>query len=180
MFHCSLRVFLGDSPTLGSLEAHFSVKIHTEAAVEGEAHGVPCTTRAFGLQVTKNVAYFDMKFLASVQNWRKRWFYLKSDDSDDMPSFNPYAVLTRRKSWRHSLSLEELRETEPLMDQIAALRRDSSGPWVNGLHLSCVFVLRRIQPLQNRAHLMWEYTGPKDVTRTKTCLEMNLIPESGP
>ena len=54
------------------------------------------------------------------------------------------------------------------MDQIAALRRDSSGPWVNDLHLSCVFILRRIQPLQNRVHPMWEYTGPKDVTRTKT------------
>ena len=117
--------------------------------------------------MTKNVAYFDMKFLASVQNWRKRWFYLKSTDSDDMPKFNPYAVLTRKKSWHHTLSADELRETDPLVDQIAALRKTNSGPWVSGLHLSCVFVLRRIQPLQNRVHTMWEYSGPKDVTRTK-------------
>ena len=50
------------------------------------------------------------------------------------------------------------------MDHIAALRKSDSGFWINGLHLSCVFVLRRIQPLQNRIHPMWEYSGPKDVT----------------
>ena len=54
------------------------------------------------------------------------------------------------------------------MEQIATLRKTDSGPWVSGLHLSCVFVQRRIQPLQGRAHTMWEYTGPKDSTRTKT------------
>ena len=53
------------------------------------------------------------------------------------------------------------------MEQIANLRKVHSGPWINGVHLSSVFVHRRIQPLQNRAHPMWEYTGPKDVTRTK-------------
>ena len=159
--------FLGIHPHWALWQRIFSVKIHTESPAEGEKYGLPCTTGAFGIQVTKNVAYFDMKFLASVQNWRKRWFYLKSTDSDDVPKFNPYAVLTRKKSWRHALSADELQETDPLVDQIAALRKTNSGPWVSGLHLSCVFVLRRIQPLQNRAHPMWEYSGPKDITRTK-------------
>ena len=35
-------------------------------------------------------------------------------------------------------------------------------------HLSCVFVMRRIQPLMLRDHPMWEYTGVKDTTRTKS------------
>ena len=66
------------------------------------------------------------------------------------------------------MTVDELRETEPLMDHIAAFRKTDSSPWINGLHLACVFIQRRIQPLQNRVHPMWEYTGPKDVTRTKT------------
>ena len=70
--------FLGIHPHWALWKRIFSVKIHTESPAEGEKHGLPCTTGAFGIQVTKNVAYFDMKFLASVQNWRKRWFYLKS------------------------------------------------------------------------------------------------------
>ena len=115
--------FLGIHPHWALWKRIFGVKIHREAPVEGEKTGVPCTTGAFGIQVKKFVSYFDMKFQASVQNWRKIWFYLKSDDSDDMPRFNPYAVMTRGKSWRHSLALEELQETEPLMDQISALQQ---------------------------------------------------------
>ena len=84
-----------------------------------------------------------------------------------MPKFNPYAVLTRKKSWRHRISADELLETNPLMDQMAALRRTGSGPWINGLHLACAFIRRRIQPLQNHLHPMWEYSGPKDSTRTR-------------
>ena len=126
------------------------------------------TTGAFGIQVGKNVTYFDMKFLASVQNWRRRWFYLKGKASDDIPAFNPHAVLSRRKSWNHELTHEELQETDPLMEQIAELRKVRSGPWINGLHLSCIFVMHRIQPLMLRDHPMWEYTGEKDTTRTKS------------
>ena len=53
------------------------------------------------------------------------------------------------------------------MEQITELRKVNSGPWVNGLHLSCIFVMRRIQPLMLHDHPMWEYTGMKDTTRTK-------------
>ena len=48
--------FLGIHPHWALWKRIFSVKIHIEAPVEGEAHGVPCTTGAFGIQVTKNVA----------------------------------------------------------------------------------------------------------------------------
>ena len=48
-----------------------------------------------------------------------------------------------------------------------ALRKTTTGPWINGANLSCVYVMRRIQPLQQRDHPMWEYAGPTDSTRTK-------------
>ena len=92
---------------------------------------------------------------------------MKGTESDGIPQFNPHAVLSRRKSWGHHLSAKELQLTEPLVEQMAALRNISSGPWVNGIHLSYVFVQRRIQPLQDRAHPMSEYSGTKDATRTK-------------
>ena len=37
---------------------------------------------------------------------------------------------------------------------------------INGLDLLEVFFQRRIQPLQARAHPMWQYSGPSDPTRT--------------
>ena len=142
------------------------MKIHTETPVLGEKRGVPYTTGAFGIQVAKNIAYFDINF-SRLSKTRGGGGFIKSKDSDDVPKFNTYPVLTRKKSWRHEMSLEEVQEMDPLMDQIAALRKINSGPWVNGLHLSCVFVQHRIQPLQNRAHPMWEYSGPRDITQTK-------------
>lgn len=160
--------FLGIHPHWGLWKRIFRVKFHMEPPVAGERERVPMNTGAFGIQVGKNVIYFDMKFLASVQNWRRRWFYLKGKNSDDLPEFNPHSLLSRRKSWNHELTQEELEETEPLMNQIAELRKVSSGPWINGLHLSCVFVMRRIQPLMVRDHPMWEYTGAEDTTRTKS------------
>ena len=54
------------------------------------------------------------------------------------------------------------------MEQIVALRKTTSGPWINGVHLSCVYVMRQVQPLQQREHPMWEYAGPTDSTWTKT------------
>ena len=120
--------FLGIHPHWALWKRIFSVKMHTESPLECEKHGPPCTTGSFGIQVMKHAMYFDMKFVASVQNWRRRWFYLKSTESDDLPPFNPHAVLTRRKSWRHQLSAEEFQLTEPLIDQIANLRKVHSGP----------------------------------------------------
>ena len=35
-----------------------------------------------------------------------------------------------------------------------------------GLQVTALFVNRQIQPLQARAHPMWEYAGPSDETRT--------------
>ena len=92
---------------------------------------------------------------------------MQGKGSDDIPNFNPHATLTRRKSWNHELSLKEIQQTEPLMEQIVALCKTSSGPWGSGVHLSCIFVMRRVQPLQQREHPMWEYAGPKDSSRTK-------------
>jgi len=159
--------FLGIYPHWGLWKRIFCVKMHTEAPAEGEKHGAPCATGGFGIQVKKDVEYFDMKFLASIQNWRRCWFYVRDSDSKEFPKFEPHAVLIRKKSWRHKLSAEEMEETTPLMDQIATLRDSTSGPWINGLHLACVFVMRRVQPLQNRLRPMWEYSGRKDSTRTR-------------
>ena len=53
------------------------------------------------------------------------------------------------------------------MDQIAALWKRESSPWINWLHLACVFMQRQVQPIQNRLRPMWEYSGRKYATRTR-------------
>ena len=69
-----------------------------------------------------------------------------------------------RRSWRHTLSEEEIAETDQLMSRIVELQ-ETVGLEVSGLQIMATFIRRRIQPLQARAHPMWEYTGVEDPTR---------------
>jgi hypothetical protein len=58
--------------------------------------------------------------------WRTKWYYAKDKPSDGenfgLEEFHPTGVLRPRVSWRHDLSDEELKTTEPLMEKIQQLR----------------------------------------------------------
>lgn len=62
------------------------------------------------------------------------------------------------------MSAEETAATEGLATKLATLLSNKS---FKGTHLVSLFVRRRVQPLQARATLMWEYSGPSDNTRTR-------------
>ena len=53
-------------------------------------------------------------------------------------------------------------EVTVLMAKIESLRVTSE---LSGIQLMSTFIGRRIQPLQNRPHGMWEYSGARDVSR---------------
>jgi hypothetical protein len=67
-------------------------------------------------------------------------------------------------SWRHELSDEELKVTEPLMKKIQQLRATPKKE-LSGIQLIRTFIERRIQPLAARAHCMWDYSDRRDSTR---------------
>jgi hypothetical protein len=67
-------------------------------------------------------------------------------------------------SWRHELSEEELKTTEPLMERIQKLRAMPKKE-LSGVQLIRTFIERRVQPLAARAHCMWDYTDRWDSTR---------------
>jgi hypothetical protein len=58
--------------------------------------------------------------------WRTKWFYAKEKSSagEDfgLEEFRATTVLRPRASWRHELSKEEMKITEPLMEKIQQLR----------------------------------------------------------
>jgi hypothetical protein len=67
-------------------------------------------------------------------------------------------------SWRHELSDEELKVTEPLMEKIQQLRATPKKE-LSGIQLIRTFIELRIQPLAARAHCMWDYSDRRDSTR---------------
>jgi hypothetical protein len=84
----------------------------------------------------------------SVQDWRKRWFYIKDEKSLEeqkfgLASFDPKKEVKRLKSWDQALSAEELEETNPLMAQIQTLQHEK-GKELSGLQIMTLFLPLRV------------------------------------
>jgi hypothetical protein len=66
-------------------------------------------------------------------------------------------------SWKHDLSDEEMKITEPLMEKIQQFRATPKKE-LSGIQLIRTFIERQIQPLAARAHCMWDYIDRRDST----------------
>jgi hypothetical protein len=111
--------------------------------------------------VRPDVEYFNLQTPENNPGWRTKWYYAKDKSSDGenfrLEEFQPTSILRPRMSWRHELSDEELKVTEPLMEKIQQLRATPKKE-LSGIQLIRTFIERRIQPLAARAHCMWDYS----------------------
>ena len=65
------------------------------------------------------------------------------------------------------MTASEEREARSLLAKVEELQ-STEGKVLTGAHLVTAFIRRRVQPLQDRAHPMFEYTGADDCTRVST------------
>ncbi|PNT76232.1 hypothetical protein BRADI_1g46192v3 [Brachypodium distachyon] len=125
-------------------------------------------TGGANIQVRGDVQYFSLHQIESVQQWRTRWFYLQDEPVDgkdfSLPEFSASAQVRKLKSWNHELTAEEDVEATVLLKQVAELQQTLEKE-VSGVQLIALFMKRRIQSIQARAHSMWEYSGSSDSTR---------------
>jgi hypothetical protein len=81
----------------------------------------PCAIR-LSCQVRPDVPYFNLQTPENNPGWRTKWFYAKDKSSTGedfgLEEFRATTVLRPRVSWRHELSDEEMKITEPLMEKI--------------------------------------------------------------
>lgn len=113
-------------------------------------------------------SYFDLRMRDSVQDWRKKWFYVKDEpvvgQMYGLAPLDATAEVKKLKSWDIPLTAAKLEETEPMMQKIQSLQT-TVGKELSGLQLMAFFMRMRVQPLQARAHQMWNYSGSADTTR---------------
>jgi hypothetical protein len=118
--------------------------------------------------VRPDVPYFSLQTPENNLGWRTKWFYAKDKFFDGetfgLEEFSNTTILQPRVSWKHDLSDEEMKITEPLMEKIEQLRATPKKE-LSGLQLIQTFIERRIQPLAARAHYMWDYSDRRDSTR---------------
>jgi hypothetical protein len=82
-------------------------------------------TGGFSCQVRPDVPYFALQTPENNPGWRTKWFYAKDKFSNGetfgIEEFQATTILRPRVSWKHDLSDEEMKITEPLMEKIQQL-----------------------------------------------------------
>ncbi|KAM0887225.1 hypothetical protein ACQ4PT_029181 [Festuca glaucescens] len=77
----------------------------------------------------------------SVQNWRKKWFYIKDEKTEEqkfgLAPFDPSKSVKKLKSWDQPLTEAEPKETEPLMARIHTLQTDEGKELSDAIPSSC-------------------------------------------
>ena len=153
--------FLGIEPHWGLWKRLYFVK--RQASSEGIY-----SIGGFGISVRSDTKFIAFKICESVQAWRKKWFYIRDIPAAGrefgLPPFKHGETVKRKKSWKHTLTPDEIAETNQLMSRIEELQ-SKVGLEVSSLQIMATFIRRRIQPLRAQLHPMWQYTGVDDPTR---------------
>jgi hypothetical protein len=113
--------------------------------------------------------YLEFNMAASVQGWRKKWFYIKdqkttSSDQFGIAPFDANKSLTKLTSWDSPPTEAEVEDIKPLLTRIQSLK-SATGGGLTGMQLMAFFPQRRIQPLQARVSKLWSYSSSDDPSR---------------
>jgi hypothetical protein len=104
----------------------------------------------------KSLSY---KFPSNIPGWKNHWFYTENH-APQLPekTNNPPVV---RPEWNIELSRGDMDQVEELLEIIEANKLMG----VTGTSVMFSFFKRRVQPIQQRHRLGFEYTGAKDPSR---------------
>jgi hypothetical protein len=113
--------------------------------------------------------YLEFSMAASVQGWRKKWFYIKdrkvsSSDQYGIAPFNASKEVKELASWDSPPTEAEMEEIKPLLARIQAMKSGRGGA-LSGTQLMAFFLQRRVQPLQHRLSKLWSFSGLGDSSR---------------
>jgi hypothetical protein len=113
--------------------------------------------------------YLEFSMAASVQGWRKKWFYLKDQkvsysDQYGIAPFDAAKNLKKLASWDSPPTEAKMEDIKPLLARIQALK-SSSGGALSGTQLMAFFLQRRVRPLHHRISKLWSFSGLGDSSR---------------
>jgi hypothetical protein len=94
------------------------------------------------------VHYLEFSMAASVQGWKKKWFYIKdqknsSYDQYGIAPFDANQDLKKLSSWDLPPTEAEMEDIKPLLTRIQAPKSESAGALL-GTQLMSFFLQRRV------------------------------------
>jgi hypothetical protein len=113
--------------------------------------------------------YLEFSMAASVQGWRKKWFYIKdqkvsSSDQYGIAPFDASKEVKKLASWDSPPTEAEMEEIKPLLACIQDLKTGKGGA-LSGTQLIAFFLQHRVQPLQHCLSKLWSFSGLGDSSR---------------
>jgi hypothetical protein len=113
--------------------------------------------------------YLEFSMAASVQGWRKKWFYIKdrkvsSSNQYGIAPFGASKEVKKLASWDLPPTEAEMEEIKPLLARIQAPKSGRGGALL-GTQLMAFFLQRRVQPLQHRLSKLGTFSGLGDSSR---------------
>jgi hypothetical protein len=111
--------------------------------------------RGAGIQLRQQVGdkYLTYKFPSNLPGWKNHWFYIENHALHLPTKSNRPPVV--RGQWNLEPSGGEMDQVKELLDVIEAQKKKG----VTGASVMFAFYKRRVQPIQQRHRLGFEYTG---------------------
>jgi hypothetical protein len=96
------------------------------------------------VSVRSEVHYLEFNMAASVQGWKKKWFYIKdqknsSSDQYGIAPFDANKELKKLASWDSPSTETEMEDIKPLIARIQTLKSGSGGA-LSGTQLMSFFL----------------------------------------
>jgi hypothetical protein len=154
--------FLGIKPYFLLWKYLFRLRPSVSLSKKPELGGAVVSVRA-------ESQYLEFSMVASVQGWRKKWFYIKdhkvsSSDEYGIAPFDAAKNLKKLASWDSPPTEAEMEDIKPLLARIQALKSNHGGA-LSGTQLMAFFLQRRVQPLQHCISKLWSFSGLGDSSR---------------
>ncbi|RLM69211.1 putative gypsy-type retrotransposon [Panicum miliaceum] len=146
--------FLGITPHFNLWRALYHLRAYPSKGMLDVVSGA-----AFSL--CQGGKYPEATFNNSNKRWAEEWFVVANPDPGLPPRTGVPPVLNAR--WEEKPTDEEMVEVEVLLAELQKLKADK----LTGAAVALSFVKRLTQPIQERVHPGYEYSGRDDQTRVQ-------------
>jgi hypothetical protein len=149
------ETFLGIPPSITLFCYFFKLKPHPDTANTHVLGGAGIQFRA-----GRKTEYIHYTLVESVKSWRSEWFY--AGNMHPPLELHSNAAPVPNTLWdKEVLSTTEIEGIRPFLNQIRSMKDQG----LRRVGVVASFIRRRVQPLKDRVHYNFEYTGCQDPTR---------------
>jgi hypothetical protein len=158
---CHISIFIHFCEAFLKIEPHWDLFRFLFRVKPQPTSKNPSVVGAAGIQLRQRASnkYLTYKFPSIIPGWKNHWFYIENHAPQLPEKTNNPPVVS--PEWNIELFRGDMDQVEELLDTIGAYKEIG----VTGASVMFSFFKRRVQPIQQRHVLGFEYKGAEDPSR---------------